>query len=216
MKLRINYPEIPVLAVAFTRGNDPMGFLIALIRGGCKAAFDLNFPTHAFVVTEDHMQLFATEETMFGLQEDSLEIYNKSKNRIVDMYFWKQWDSLMHFPKFIPHEATRKYSESISQEEPRQYPEILRKEAAQIFLSRIRRLRKESSKYDFIGLLTFLHIFGKLFKPSKYRQWCSENCAKLLKHFGAGFITETHIAPDELLDAMIGSPECIKISNFYK
>lgn len=48
MKLRINYPEIPVLAIAFSRGNDPMGFLVALIRGGCKAAFDLNFPTQCF------------------------------------------------------------------------------------------------------------------------------------------------------------------------
>jgi len=56
MKFKLNYPNIPILSVGFSRGNDLLGAGISLVRGGIKAVNDMSFPTHAFLVTEDHGQ----------------------------------------------------------------------------------------------------------------------------------------------------------------
>ena len=93
---------------------------------------------------------------------------------------------------------------------------IDKKESAQRFLARIRRLHRDNSKYDFIGLLSFLPIIGKYFKPSKEREWCSENVATVHKKFGASFITDTKIAPDQLFAIVKASSECVEIENYYK
>jgi hypothetical protein len=189
MRRHLDYHKIPVLGVGFSRGADVIGFLIALVRGGWKAAFDLSFPTHAFVITEDHFQKFSTEETITGLNEDSLEEYTKN-DKIVAMYYWAGWD--------------------------KQDGEYTKKEWAQQYLAKIRRKRKENSRYDFIGLLSFLPVIGKYIKPSKNRQWCSENVASIHKLFGAKFITDTEIAPDQLFSLMKNSIDCNEVQGFYK
>ena len=197
---KLDYPAIPILGIGFSRGADVIGFIIALVRGGWKAAFDLNFPSHAFLITDDHKQKFTTEETASGLQEDSLEQYTYPKDKIVAMYYWKGWDI---------DTAYYCYEDDAGHL-------IDKKESAQRFLARIRRLHRDNSKYDFIGLLSFLPIIGKYFKPSKKREWCSENVATVHKKFGASFITDTKIAPDQLLAIVKASPECVEIENYYK
>jgi len=166
MTWKINYSNIPVLALAWTRSTLPIARMIQLVRGGLT---DKAAPNHSLIVTEDHGQLFATEQTARGLRENSLELYTKNSNRIVAMYVWKGFDN----------------------------PVI--REAAQQYLSLIRRRAAEDSKYDFIGLLSFLPILKKIIKPHPVREWCSETVAGLLKTFGCEAIEKTTISPDELL-----------------
>lgn len=86
--MRLDYSKIPVLAVGFTRSNAPFARAIQLARG---ILHDKAAPNHAFLVTCDRGQLFATEETLQGLQERSLEEYTRPGNRIVAMYYWQLW-----------------------------------------------------------------------------------------------------------------------------
>lgn len=153
MNYKINYPNIPVLAIGFSRSNSLFAKAIQLIR---KILNDKGAPNHAFVVTEDHGQLFATEETLNGLVENSLEEYTSDKNRIVAMYTFKGFDNLSH------------------------------REDAQRHLATIRRKAGENSKYDIKGVLSFIPGFNHIFKPDPRKQWCSENVASLLNTFGAG------------------------------
>jgi hypothetical protein len=219
---KLNYPAIPILGIGFSRGADVIGFLIALVRGGWEAAFDLDFPTHAFLITEDHKQKFTTEETVSGLQEDSLEQYTYPKNKIVAMYYWKGWDEINVAENTLQqemdeHRKSNGASGYSGYEGYSGYPNyISKKEKAQEFLARIRRLHRDNSKYDFIGLLSFLPIIGKYFKPSKEREWCSENVATVHKKFGASFITDTKIAPDQLLCIVSSYSRSIRIENYYK
>ena len=182
-KFRLNYPNIPILAVGFTRSNSFIGGAIRFIRGGFKAVGDKSFCNHAFLVTIDHNQKFATEETPQGLMELSLEQYVKSSNRIVAMYYWNGWDI------------------------------DGKQEAAMTYLAEVRRRMMESSRYDFIGLLKFVPVLRRFVKFDKKRQFCSENCASVLKKFGASFIDKTELAPDQLLKIMqdncLDSTECV-------
>lgn len=166
MKWKLNYPNIPVLSIGFTRSVLPVARIIQLVRGGLT---DKAVPNHALIVTEDHGQLFATEQTARGLVENSLEQYTHDYNRIVAMYVWKGFDN----------------------------PPI--REAAQRYLAKIRRKAAEDSKYDFVGLLSFVPGFKKIVKPHPAREWCSETVANLLSAFGCAAIDKTTISPDELL-----------------
>lgn len=83
-------------------------------------------------------------------------------------------------------------------------------------LANIRADHELNSKYDYAALFHFLPVIGKWFKPSSQRQVCSENVASILKKYGAGFITETLIAPDQLLKIMRASPECDCVLGYYK
>jgi len=182
-KFKLNYDAIPVLAIGFTRSTSIFAKGIQLIRGILK---DKGEPNHSFIVTEDHGQLFATEETLCGLQEKSLEQYTKASNRIVAMYLWQGFDSTMTQGK------------------------------VQEYLAEIRRRNAEPSKYDWKGLLSFVPGFKKIIKPDPKKQWCSENCAHLLKENGAPFIDKVEIAPDELLKRMKNSCECVAILGYYQ
>lgn len=177
MTRKINYPALASMAIGFSHANSMLGAAIRFFRKS-----NVN---HAFIITQDHGQFFATEETVAGLRENSLETYNGKKDGIIKMYFWKGFED---------SEKT---------------------EAAQTYLAEIRRRNGEDSKYDFNGLFHFLPVIGRFFKPSKDKQWCSENCASIMKKFGAGFIDSTEIAPDELLELMEKSDECIEVTNFY-
>ena len=159
MRFTINYQSIPILAIGFTLSSSVIAKAIRLVRG--------NETNHAFIVTSDRGQLFATEETAGGLVERSLERYRKPSNRIVAMYYWSGWD-----------DATNK-------------------NLALDYLAVTRRRALEYSKYDHIGLLSFLPIFKKFIRPDPKRQWCSENVAHVHKLFGYPF-AKTEIAPDEL------------------
>lgn len=182
MNYKLNYPVIPTLAIGFSRSNGFFGRGIQLFRGiiGDKAA-----PTHAFIVTEDHGQLFATEETIQGLQERSLEGYNKDGNRIVAMYYSKVFDS-----------------------------PVVREEALK-YLAEIRRRNGEESHYDWKGLLSFVPGFKKFCKPDPKKQWCSENCASLLLLFGAEGIDKTELSPDQLLKIMKETGGYKAVLNYY-
>jgi hypothetical protein len=83
----------------------------------------------------------------------------------------------------------------------------------QRYLAEIRRRALENSKYDFVGLLSFVFPFAK---PDKNRQWCSENCASILKMMGASWVDRVEIAPDELLKKMVDSGECELRLGFYR
>lgn len=159
MKFKINYANIPVLAIGFTESKSLISKAINFFQGS---------PSHVFLVTEDHGQLFATEETLQGLQENSLEKYTTPSNRIVAMYIWKGFNN------------------------------VASREAVQRFLAEIRRRAKENSKYDFKGLFSFVPVFKWFIKPDPKRQWCSENVAKLLQTFGCEAIKKTTISPSEL------------------
>jgi hypothetical protein len=180
--MNLNYRTIPILAVGFTRSTSPFSRAIQLFRGilGDKSA-----PNHAFLVTSDHGQLFATEETAFGLEERSMERYTKPSDRIVAMYFWRGFDD---------RTATN---------------------AAQRYLAEIRRRAGEAAKYDFKGLLSFVPLVNKFVKPDPKRQWCSENCASVMQGFGAKFIKDIHVSPDQLLKIMRDSGECQAVLNYY-
>lgn len=177
--MKIDYSKIPVLAVGFTRSTSLFAKAIQLVRGILN---DKAMPNHAFLVTCDRGQLFATEETLDGLEERSLEEYAKEGNRIVAMYYWQLWT-------------------------------VEKREDALNYLAEIRRRKTEESRYDWKGLLWFLN---KRVKPDPKRQWCSENCASMLKKYGASWIGDTHLAPDELLKLMQKSGECEAVLGYYK
>jgi len=184
-KFRLNYPVIPILAVGFTRSDTFIGGAIRFFRGGFKAIGDKSFCNHAFLVTSNHGQKFATEETPQGLMELSLEQYVKPSNRIVAMYYWTGWDV------------------------------DDRREAALSHLAEIRRRMLENSRYDFIGLLKFVPILKRFVKFDEKRQFCSENCASVLKKFGASFISKPELAPDQLLKVMQSTAECFAVLGYY-
>lgn len=159
MKFKINYSNIPVLAIGFTESKSLISKAINFFQGS---------PSHAFIVTEDHGQLFATEETLHGLQENSLEKYTSPANRIVAMYVWKGFNN----PS--------------------------KRDAVQRYLAEVRRRAKENSKYDFKGLFSFVPVFKWFCKPDPKRQWCSEHVSRILKDFGCADIKKTTISPAEL------------------
>lgn len=159
MKFKINYSNIPVLAIGFTESKSVISKLINFFQGT---------PSHAFLVTEDHGQLFATEETLNGLRENSLEEYTSDSKRIVAMYIWDG------FTKASTREAVQRY------------------------LAEIRRKAKENSKYDFKGLFSFVPVFKWFMKPDPKRQWCSENVAKILQVYGCEAVKKVTISPREL------------------
>ena len=88
MKFEINFDKIPAMTIGFTRSTDFIGRAIQLVRGILD---DPSKPNHAFIVTSDDGYKFALEETLHGLQENSLEDYASDKDRIVCMYRWKGW-----------------------------------------------------------------------------------------------------------------------------
>lgn len=180
----INYPNIPVLAIGFSRSNSLIAKGIQFFSGTLK---DKGMPNHAFFVTEDHGQLFATEETIHGLQENSLEQYTSDKNRIVALYSWVQFDN------------------------------PTKRESAQQYLAEIRRKAKENSKYDVKGLFSFVPVFKWFCKPDPKKQWCSENVAGVLKDYGAECITKKTIRPDELLKIVQNNKQEFRaVLNYYK
>lgn len=181
--MKLNYDAIPVLAIGFTRSSTPIAKAIQLFCGILK---DKAAPNHAFIVTEDHGQLFATEETFGGLKEQSLEEYTKDNNRIVAMYLWNGFESGL-----ITYKVQR-------------------------CLAEIRRKAAEPAKYDWKGLFSFVPGFKKFAKPDPKRQWCSENCASVLKANGAKFIDKVEITPVELLKAMQSTDDCRAVLGFYK
>lgn len=180
---KINYPNLQPLLIGFTRASGIIAWGIQLFRGILK---DKAAPNHAFIVTEDHGQYFATEETLSGLQECSLEQYTKKGNRIVAMYSWVGFND-------------RNVRETV-----------------QRYLAEIRRRAGENSKYDFQGLLSFIPGLKLFFKPDPTRQWCSENVATILKSFGATFIDKVELAPDQLMKKLSDkSDECKAFLNYY-
>jgi hypothetical protein len=88
----IAYENIPVLAVCFTRTENPICNAIRFFRGGKKAVDDLAFPNHCFPVSESWGQKYACEETIKGLVENSMEKYRYKKERIVACYYWTGWN----------------------------------------------------------------------------------------------------------------------------
>lgn len=183
MRLKINYRNIPVLAIAFTRSTSLIGTAIRFFRGNIR---DKAFPNHAFLVTEDHGQLFATEETFSGLVENSLEEYSTSSNQIVSMYSWIGFN------------------------------DIGVRESALQYLAEIRRRRAEDSKYDFKGILSFVPGLKVFFKPDTKKQWCSENVSSILKQYGGAFIKDVHVAPDQLeMIIRERSDQFSRVDHFY-
>lgn len=175
----VNYENLEAGLFVFTRSTDVVGRVIQAAR---KILKNKGAPTHVGIITEDHGQLFITEQTLRGLEERSLERYTKKSNRIV---------AVMKYTKGTPRKINQ----------------------AQRYLAEIRRRALENSKYDFVGLLSFVFPFVK---PDKNRQWCSENCASILKMMGAAWIDKVEIAPDELLKKMVDSGECELRLAFYR
>lgn len=183
-KYVINYPALPILAITFTRGKNIVSRGIQFFR---KGLLDKAFPNHAFLITSDHGQLFATEETAGGLAENSLELYTKNRNKIVAMYRWVG------------------------------FSDTIVAETAETYLAEIRRRRTEESRYDFKGLLSFIPGIKKFFKPDPRRQWCSENVASILKRFGCPVIDKIEIAPDQLKRLCEDNPtHFVPVLDYYK
>lgn len=183
MLFNIHYSCIPILSIGFTRSTSVVGRTIQLVRGILS---DPAAPNHAFITTEDHGQLFATEETWAGLRENSLEQYAKKTNRIVAMYSWRGFT------------------------DPEIHKEVCR------YLARIRRKNLEESCYDRMGLLTFVPGIGRMIKADPKKQWCSENVASILKYYGCPCIEKTTLAPDELLSIIRENrDEFTAVLNYY-
>jgi hypothetical protein len=192
MDFTLNYPEIPILAIGLVRGMDFVGDTIALCRGGFKAMADKAFPTHALLTTIDRNQKYATEETLSGLVENSLEEYNNSKVRIVAMYYWTGWDD------------EQKRNDALD------------------YLAYIRRQQGNKGtkigKYDLKGLFSFIPIIGKwkCFQPDSSEQWCSENVYSIHKKFGAPWAQgDPHVAPDQLMAIMHNAIDVRVVLNYY-
>lgn len=186
MKYQLNYEKIPVLSIGFTRSSNMFGGAIRLIRGGIEAVQDKSFPNHVFIVTDDYGQKFATEETLDGLQENSLEKYTKESDRIICMYVWNGWKN---------HTLAKN---------------------CLMYLAEVRRRNKEDSQYDFWGLMSFVPVLKKIFKPNNKKQWCSENVSAIHKLFGCNTIDKTTIAPDELMKLVTNNPEWDCVIGYYK
>jgi hypothetical protein len=191
--MKINYLTIPVLSIGFTRSTSLIARGIQLFSG---TLHDKAAPNHAFIVTEDHGQLFATEETLGGLRENSLEEYTKESNRIVAMYYYTMFDN----------------------------PDV--RNHALCYMAEIRRKAGENTKYDFKGLFSFVPGFRLFCKPDPVREWCSENCASIMKRYGAPGLaniireySDTPLRPDELLAVMSAKDdigECYRcVLNYY-
>lgn len=85
-KLKWNYGNkkaLKELAVFFSKDQGLIGKIIGVVSN----------LTHAGVITEDHGEMFATEEGPTGLQENSLDGYTTSENRVVDLLYWNGWDN---------------------------------------------------------------------------------------------------------------------------
>lgn len=189
-QLILNYPAIPILATGFTRSHKPIARTIQLVRGGFKALNDPAFPNHAFLTTEDNGQKFATEETLDGLKENSLEQYTYPWNRIVSMYYWHGWD-----------DAARRT-------DALQYLAYIRREQGN--------RKTKLGKYDFWGLFEFVPGLKYLVKPNPSAEWCSENCTSIHKRGGAEWAKDVHLAPDQLLPVMrFFKQECEPIFGYY-
>jgi hypothetical protein len=188
----IAYENIPVLAVCFTRTENPICNAIRFFRGGKKAVDDLAFPNHCFPVSESWGQKYACEETIKGLVENSMEKYRYKKERIVACYYWTGWHD-----KEVREMALER-------------------------LAYIRRKQGDKTtklgKYNPLGLGRFLPVIGKwkIFNKDSEADWCSENTASIHMLCGANFIKDKHIAPDQLLKAMQSSKECKAILNYYR
>ena len=192
--MKLNYPAIPVLAICFSRSTDFAGNGIALVRGGIGAVCDKAYPCHAFVVTVDRGQKFATEETLKGLVENSLENYTTKKNRIVAMYTWDGW--------------TKKDIEACLDE---------------LALIRRRHGESSKYDFGglFIFVKEKLPKFLQWMIPAKINpesQWCSENVlyTVLDKHgFNSGWKKDRPPSPDELLGIVNNRQDCKCVLNYY-
>lgn len=90
LNFTINYLNIPVLAVGFSRAADFIGGAIRFFEGNGRA--DAEESNHALCVSENWGQKYATEEIDRGLSEESLEKYRTSKNRLVALLYWTGFD----------------------------------------------------------------------------------------------------------------------------
>jgi hypothetical protein len=183
MGFRINYQNIPVLSIGFSRSESLIAKGIQLFRG---LLFKKDAPNHAFFVTEDHGQLFATEETLGGLKENSLEKYARKSDRIVAMFTCKVFDNA----------STR--------------------DTVQRYLAEIRRRAKENSKYDVVGLFSFVPVLKWFCKPDPQKEWCSENVASVLKAYSVEGIGKTTLSPDQLLKVLQENPDVFTpVTGYY-
>lgn len=193
-KFSINYPQIPVLSVGFTRSRSFVARSIQLIRGGLD---DKSFPNHAFLVVEFNGQKFAAEETFDGLKMNSLEQYAYEDNRIVSMYYWHGWDDP------IKKKAALDRITYILREQGNKDTKL--------------------GKYQIWGLFSFVPIarwFIKHDASGKEAEWCSEDCAAIHKNQGGcDWIKDVHLAPDQLMVKMGSygkeSGNCNALLNYY-
>jgi hypothetical protein len=90
--MKLNLPAIPNFADYWSRSNGIAGTGIAFFSGGIKAVGDKSFPSHQGQFINWHGSLFGLEETMHGLDDESLSQYEKDDERIVASYYWHGWD----------------------------------------------------------------------------------------------------------------------------
>lgn len=191
-KLQINYDAIPLLATGFSRGKTFMGGAIRLFTGGFKAIPDKKFMNHAFITTENRGWKNCTEETLRGLLPQSLEQYTTPKNMLVAMLYWTGWDDPIRRNEALDYMA---------------YLAIKQGDKT-----------TKIGKYDFRGLFSNIPVIGKwkIFRPDSQAEWCSENCASLHKKFGASWIRDTELDPEELYQLMKKQSDVKTILGFYK
>jgi len=176
--------KIPPLAVGFARSRDLLGGLIAACRGGVPAIFNNNFPTHAFLYTQDSGCMFATEEGSAGLVEDCLCKYTDENNRIVSVLYWRGWD------------------------------DAAKSARAETHLAQIRSAGGSRAAYGYSILPYFLPLIGNWFKPKPETlvdgsEICSEDVAGIhICDGGVTWLSSKLLAPDQLYAAMVASKEC--------
>ncbi len=191
MKFKINYKNIPELSVCFTQAQTPFAKVIRLVRGGVSAVRDKAFANHSFMVTSDRGQLFAVEQTKEGLKENSMEIFRSDRNRIVACYYWTGFDNTYTKNWALDH------------------------------LAYLRRKQGDKTtkvgKYNFIGLMRFLPVIGKMkmFNKDSDADWCSETCARIMQSCGATWIKDPEVAPDQLLSLMANDASCRCVLGYY-
>ena len=174
----INY-NLPELAIGFTRSKDFIGRLIQFFRRGLHSSV---FPNHAFFVVYFNWQVFVIEETLSGLRLNSIDEYRKDSNRISCIWYWGGFSDVV-----------------IKQRALDRMTYILRKQGDP---------DTRLGKYDLVGLLKFVPIIGRWIQPSREAEWCSENCADILKFSGCPWVTDIHLAPDELARLMSNQGSC--------
>jgi hypothetical protein len=92
-KFNWNYDSLQGMDIFFSTSDISLiAYVTRIANVDFKNTFNNEISTHSGVITEDQGVFFATEETLFGLKENSLKNYNGSNKQIISIYRWNKFN----------------------------------------------------------------------------------------------------------------------------